>query len=70
MRAAALALLALLLGASSCQTPITACPPIVAYSAEFNSALAAEVEQMPEDSAALRAIQDYIAERDQLKKCQ
>lgn len=66
MRAFVLA--ALCLGA--CQLPGTACPAIVVYSNEFNARLADEVEAMPADSAALRAIRDYIAERDQLRKCQ
>lgn len=48
----------------------TTCPPIVQYDDAFNKQLADELENVPADSATMRAIEDYIRERDQLRKCQ
>lgn len=48
---------------------VYSCPPIVAYSPEFNARLADELEAMPAGTAVERAILDYAALRDQLRAC-
>ena len=58
----------LMLGA--CQTPIvTACPPVPAYSLEFQARLANEIHDLPPGSAIGTAIVDYKRLRDQLRIC-
>lgn len=54
---------------TGCVQTVSSCPPLKTYTPEFNARLADEVEAMPEDSAALRAILDYAALRDQVKAC-
>lgn len=49
--------------------PNGACPVLIKYDAEFNEHLANEVANLPADSAALRAVRDYIALRDQVRAC-
>ena len=45
------------------------CPPIVEYQQPFLNKLADEVDRMPLDSAALKAIIDYRRLRDVIRAC-
>lgn len=45
------------------------CPPVADYSAEFRTRLAAEIQQLPEDAALVRAMEDYYVLRKQVKAC-
>lgn len=45
------------------------CPTLIEYDATFNRRLADDVESLPADGAAYRAIRDYIVLRDQVRAC-
>ncbi len=60
---------AALLFVAGCAPVVTACPPLVAYTPEFNRRLADELEAMPAGTAVERAILDYATLRDQVKVC-
>jgi hypothetical protein len=45
------------------------CPPVKRYSQPFQKQLASEIDELPESSALLTAMQDYIELRDQLRDC-
>ena len=47
----------------------SACPPVVAYSAEFRERAAAEVMLLPEPSAITEMLKDYVVMREQLRMC-
>ena len=64
----ALTLTALLL--VSCGKTITSCPPIVEYTDEQQQQLAGELEAAPPTAFWPRAMVDYHALRQQLRKCQ
>jgi hypothetical protein len=64
------AIVVLALALAGCGSRIvTTCPPVVTYAPEFQDRLAAELAPLPEGSAMLRVIEDYIALRDQLRAC-
>lgn len=46
-----------------------ACPSLVDYPPAFQAALADQVEAMPADAPAARAITDYARLRDQVRAC-
>ena len=61
---------ALLLAA--CTAPVfdqAGCPALVNYTPEFNARLADEIAPLPDDSAIVTAIGDYIGLRDQVRAC-
>lgn len=69
-RAFALAIFsALLAGCGQTVVVKTVCPPIVNYDQPYMTRLANEVEAMPADAAALRAIIDYRQLRDVIRAC-
>lgn len=64
-----IALLTSLLLMSGCAGAISSCPPLKAYSHEFQARLRAEIAEMQEGSATLQAIEDYEMLRDQVRAC-
>lgn len=46
-----------------------ACPPVVEYSVEFQERAAAEVENLPTDSAVPEMLSNYAVLRDQVRAC-
>lgn len=68
MRSAAMTLALVLAGCAP--RIVTACPPLVEYSPAFQDRLAGELAALPEGAATLRAVQDYIGLRDQIRACQ
>jgi hypothetical protein len=46
-----------------------ACPPVVAYSLEFQAQVAAELALLPDDSAVVGMLNDYTVMRDQVRVC-
>lgn len=55
---------------SACGTaPHIACPALIAYEPGFSTRLAAEIADLPAESAVLRAVRDYISLRDQVRAC-
>ncbi len=46
-----------------------ACPTLAHYPAEFRERAAAEIEQLPEDSAIVGMLSDYAAMREQTRAC-
>ena len=55
---------------SACAKTITSCPPIVEYDSAFSAQLAEELERSAAEQVWPRAIVDYHALREQLRKCQ
>lgn len=65
-----LALIAILAFLTACtRTVVVGCPPIVEYDKAFNERLADELEALPEGSATIQAIEDYVRLRDQIRAC-
>lgn len=60
---------ALLSGCAQTVVVKTVCPPIVNYDAPYMTRLANEVDAMPADAAAVRAIIDYRQLRDVIRAC-
>jgi len=61
----------ILMGLTACTgSGASLCPPLVTYTPTFHAKLAAEIESLPENSALLAVVGDYIALRDQLRQCQ
>lgn len=50
--------------------PSCVCPPLVAYSRDFQQTLAKEVAAMNEKDAVVSVLQDYAVVRRQLAACQ
>ena len=48
----------------------TICPPVVAYSREFQARAADELDLLPEGSAIAEMLADYSVMRDQARACQ
>ena len=46
-----------------------ACPPVVAYSREFQARAAEELTLLPEDSAIVVMLSDYTVMRDEVQAC-
>jgi hypothetical protein len=46
-----------------------ACPPVVAYSREFQSRVAEELVLLPEGSAVVEMLSDYAVMREQVRGC-
>ena len=53
----------------SCGRTITSCPPVVEYDTTFSAQLAEELERSSAEQAWPRAVVDYHALREQLRKC-
>lgn len=68
MRTAKLTLLAAVLAGCS-GIPVAACPALTAYDGAFSARLADEVATLPEKSALLRVVRDYMSLRDQIRAC-
>jgi hypothetical protein len=68
MKAAGLIVIAAIL-AGCCGMPVAECPALTLYDGAFNAQLADEVDILPETSALLRAVRDYISLRDQVRAC-
>lgn len=49
---------------------VTVCPPMVAYSREFQTHAAEELELLPEGSAIAEMLADYAVMRGQIRACQ
>ncbi|MCW2314486.1 type IV secretory pathway VirB10-like protein [Rhodoblastus acidophilus] len=49
--------------------PVVVCPPVSAYSRNFQARLADEVTRLPPGSATERALADYATMRDQSRAC-
>ena len=47
-----------------------ACPPVVAYSREFQARAAEELAVLPEHSAIAEMLSDYVVLRDQARTCE
>lgn len=45
------------------------CPPVVEYSREFQSRVAAELATLPDGSAVVEMMADYAVMRDQARAC-
>lgn len=63
-----IALLTSTIWLAGCATT-SSCPPLPEYSPLFREELAKEIEQMPQGSAVLRAMEDYYVLRQQVKAC-
>ncbi len=63
------ALLLLALTACTAPPPITACPPIVEYTAEQQTRAADELDALPADAALREMMADYARVRNQLRVC-
>ena len=48
---------------------LRACPPVVAYSREFQAQAAEELALLPEGSAVAEILADYAMMRDQARAC-
>ena len=48
---------------------VTACPPVVEYSREFQARAAEDLVLLPEDSAVAEMLADYAVMRDQARAC-
>ena len=55
-------------GASE-QRVVTACPPVVEYSREFQARAAEELGLLPDTSAIAEMLSDYAVMRDQARAC-
>lgn len=59
--------------ATACSTApvrVTACPPLVVYDSDFADRMVIEIRTLPEDSALISAMADYLVLRDQVRRCQ
>jgi len=50
-------------------TVLGVCPPVVAYSREFQAQAAEELALLPEHSAAVKMLSDYAVMREQARAC-
>ena len=48
---------------------VAMCPPVVEYSREFQSSVAAELATLPDGSAIVEMMADYAVMRDQARAC-
>ncbi len=48
---------------------VAACPPVVEYSREFQARAAEELATLPDGSAILEMMSDYVVMRDQVRAC-
>lgn len=48
---------------------LRACPPVVAYSQEFQARAAGELDRLPENSAVTELLADYAVMREQARVC-
>ena len=48
---------------------MAACPPVVEYSREFQARAAEELALLPNGSALVEMISDYVVMRDQVRAC-
>ncbi|PVZ48378.1 hypothetical protein DD557_06300 [Thalassobacter stenotrophicus] len=48
---------------------VAACPPVVEYSREFQARAAEELALLPDGSALVEMISDYVIMRDQVRVC-
>lgn len=49
--------------------PVVICPPVAAWSRQYQARLADEVERMPGDSAAAHALREHLQMRERAKRC-
>lgn len=49
---------------------LRACPPVVAYSREFQAQAAEELALLPENSAAAKMLSDYAVMRERARACE
>ena len=56
-------------GGASFSPTVSACPPLVVYSAAEQKRAGDELAALPADSVVARMIDDYALERDQLRAC-
>lgn len=62
--------IALVIFVAGCVAPVpNYCPRIPRYGKAFNEQLANELEPIPDNSAIMRVVEDYISLRDQLQAC-
>jgi len=67
--AAALAIATSLCAACATKASDDPCPFLIDYAPSFAEALAREVEALPEDSAIVTALSDYVTLRAQVRAC-
>ena len=48
---------------------VAACPPVVEYSREFQARAAEELATLPDGSAIVEMMGDYVVMRDQVRAC-
>jgi hypothetical protein len=48
---------------------VAACPPVVEYSREFQARAAGELALLPDGSAVIEMMSDYVVMRDQSRAC-
>ena len=48
---------------------VAACPPVVEYSGEFQARAAEELALLPNGSAVIEMMSDYVVMRDQSRAC-
>ncbi len=48
---------------------VAACPPVVEYSREFQARAAEELASLPNGSAVIQMMSDYVVMRDQSRVC-
>ena len=48
---------------------VAACPPVVEYSREFQAQAAEELARLPDGSALVEMMSDYVVMRDQARGC-
>jgi hypothetical protein len=48
---------------------VAACPPVVEYSTEFQAQAAEELAMLPDGSAIVEMMGDYVVMRDQVRAC-
>ena len=48
---------------------VAACPPVVKYSREFQARAAEELALLPNGSAVIEMMSDYVVMRDQSRAC-
>lgn len=58
-----------LAGCTPTPPPITACPPVVPYTAEQQTRAADELDALPADAALREMMADYARVRNQLRVC-
>jgi hypothetical protein len=54
---------------AACAATISSCPPVKAYAPAFQERAAAELSQLPADSALGEMIADYGQLRDRVRLC-